>query len=670
MDEGAELVVSSDVTQKNNSALAMSKRNKLFCFVSTAFVALGLFIDFNVVSTEVVRRAFGDNALLQSIGRILLSLPLKSQTIPYLLSVILILLGRYFVHQKMEARLNFTSLVLGCLAAFSALFGRGLEDYGDLHLFVASGSQIIKTIWMYASLWYCFSIAFTAVFLILDETSGLKPSPSQGNKSIDSASHSNLSTFESHVGLISFVVIILCWLPVLISCYPSLFSADADSQISQWFGINNWTSDYLNLLDPGVLINSHHPVLHTALMGSVTQFVGKLTGSYNIGIFIYTLIQYCAVAGSLSYSLVFIRDLKFPRLVLLLMLAFYTVNPIFLQYALFATKDTLFACSTLILFIFLIKLFYIQKELRLRDRILFPVSLLGFIFLRNGTAVLVFILFAVTIFMRNRTKRFYAPCFISVLVFYLLVQNILFPALSITPGSQREMLSIPIQQVSRCITEHDQQITAEQKMSIDAVIDYETALSKYDPNKSDPVKSTFNESASKSDVRSFLQTWIQLLNEYPLTCIEATMNNYYGYLYISDSNTAIYMPDYCEKYLNDAGHGYFGFHYLENTVLKAGRTAFDIYNQIWQTVPVLSAFTASGTYSWILIISLAQIIRTKSRLIIPAVLVLLVFLVNLIGPCNATYYIRYMLPILFCSPLMIVLVAFARLSPEPAHLRA
>lgn len=59
--------------------------------------------------------------------------------------------------------------------------------------------------------------------------------------------------------------------PTLIASLPGLFMGDTGAQIRQWFNYPNGTSDYLRLLNPNVLLNGHHPVVHTAIIGSCVQ---------------------------------------------------------------------------------------------------------------------------------------------------------------------------------------------------------------------------------------------------------------------------------------------------------------------------------------------------------------------------------------------------------------
>ena len=60
----------------------------------------------------------------------------------------------------------------------------------------------------------------------------------------------------------------------------------------------------------------------------------------------------------------------------------------------------------------------------------------------------------------------------GVLLFGILVFQVLFPALSITPGSIREMLAVPFQQTARYVRDLGNEVTAEDEKAISAILDY------------------------------------------------------------------------------------------------------------------------------------------------------------------------------------------------------
>lgn len=118
---------------------------------------------------------------------------------------------------------------------------------------------------------------------------------------------------------------------------------DTGAQIRQWFNYPNGTSDYLRLLNPNVLLNGHHPVVHTAIIGSCVQLGLSLFNSANASLIIYTCAQFVITAACMAYSISSLRKLGVSLPVRGAILLFFAFMPMFSNYAALLTKDVLFA---------------------------------------------------------------------------------------------------------------------------------------------------------------------------------------------------------------------------------------------------------------------------------------------------------------------------------------
>lgn len=118
---------------------------------------------------------------------------------------------------------------------------------------------------------------------------------------------------------------------------------DTGAQIRQWFNYPNGTSDYLRLLNPNVLLNGHHPVVHTAIIGSCVQLGLSLFNSANASLIIYTCAQFVITAACMAYSISSLRKLGVSLPVRGVILLFFAFMPMFSNYAALLTKDVLFA---------------------------------------------------------------------------------------------------------------------------------------------------------------------------------------------------------------------------------------------------------------------------------------------------------------------------------------
>ena len=178
----------------------------------------------------------------------------------------------------------------------------------------------------------------------------------------------------------------------------------------------------------------------------------------------------------------------------------------------------MFSSCVLVFEIFLIRLVREEIKISKKEGILFLLTMLGVMMLRqNGMYVVAFSLPVLLLEKDRRKRRKTALLFCGAIVLYLSYTHILFPALDITPGSRREMLSVPFQQTARYVRDYADEVTEEERDAIDRVLDYDTIGEVYDPNISDPVKKTFNEDADSEDLKAYFKVWFQMFLKHPVS---------------------------------------------------------------------------------------------------------------------------------------------------------
>jgi hypothetical protein len=132
---------------------------------------------------------------------------------------------------------------------------------------------------------------------------------------------------------VSFVVILVCWIPVFFAYYPGLFAYDVNRQISEVVN--------------GQLTNQN-PLLHTLYLGGF-YLLGGVLGDYNIGIALAVIIQMIAMAAVFAWLLRYMALLNSARALRWVSLVGFTILPIHSILAISCTKDTLF-CGAMLLF--------------------------------------------------------------------------------------------------------------------------------------------------------------------------------------------------------------------------------------------------------------------------------------------------------------------------------
>lgn len=128
-------------------------------------------------------------------------------------------------------------------------------------------------------------------------------------------------------------VIFLCWLPVFLAYYPSVFAYDAEGQLYQVIA-----HDY----------STHHPLLHTLFLGAFFRMGGAWFHSYSTGMAVHSVVQMALMAAAFGYTLSYLYRRGVPVYLRVMLALFYALFPVNSILALSTTKDVLFAALVLL----------------------------------------------------------------------------------------------------------------------------------------------------------------------------------------------------------------------------------------------------------------------------------------------------------------------------------
>lgn len=443
-------------------------------------------------------------------------------------------------------------------------------------------------------------------------------------------------------------VIFLCWLPVFLAYYPSVFAYDAEGQLYQVLA-----HDY----------STHHPLLHTLFLGAFFRLGDKMPGSYSAGMAVHSVVQMILMSGTFGYVLSYLYSKgvsAYLRFVLLLFYAFFPTNSIL---AISTTKDVLFSALVLIYTILIYRLAVNGSEseecITKKDwaaYILISVLLLLF---RNN-AVYAFVLSTPFVYLGLRRKkgsnesslqRRYLLDSAGAFILFVVCGMMLKAVLGAQSGSPREMLSIPLQQMARTRVKAEEMITADMRQELDRYLPSEWVFAAYNPYLADPVK---NRAVIHDDPAGLIRTWIKLGLEYPQIYIDAFLDNSVGYWFLEDQTHAqIYGIG------TESGFGYLstdnrtmpaGYEIVEHSYLPALRAAMEriVSDNVYQKLPVIRWSFAPAFYWWMLCMYIAvAIYRRKYILLMPAAFLVVYYLTLLLSP---TVLIRYMYPFVVTVP--------------------
>lgn len=355
------------------------------------------------------------------------------------------------------------------------------------------------------------------------------------------------------------ILMLLCWLPALLSIWPGVFSYDA---YDEWQQIVNGA------------ITAHHPVLHVVALGGLVEGIHTLTGSYNLGIATYTILQMVILANIFSVSIRLMqREQKVRSVWQWFALLFFCLSPVVQLFSICATKDILFAGAQLLFFQYALIFYQNPESIFANKKYLVGLGLSAFftMTLRNNglyIVLIVGILMLIRCFRKYRAnfKKFAVLCLVVIAAYGIYVGPI-YNILDVQKGGVQEMLSVPLQQMARVYRYEYDSLEQEDLELLYEIVPQEN-IESYRPTVADFVKSGFNQSAFKEHKLEFFKLWIKWGVKHPLTYVNAFLvntvdgwypkavidgyrndkNNYYDYRVAEPGTKVVLLPKVHEYY--------------------------------------------------------------------------------------------------------------------------
>lgn len=315
----------------------------------------------------------------------------------------------------------------------------------------------------------------------------------------------------------SVLFLILCWLPEYLSIFPGAFSYDAYAEWQQ--------------VVTGEL-TAHHPVLHVLALGYLVEWGQRLTGSYNVGIACYSILQMLLLANTFAYTVRFLHRRGLSVKAQAGILLFYGMSPVMQMFSSCATKDTLFAAAQLLLMLSLMRFCLERKQFFAgrASRIGFVLSALLTMILRNNGLYIVLIVLAIFLILSKREHKRAVFMVSAIAVCYALYVGPCYQALGVAPGGVEEMLSVPIQQLARVHKYKYDELSAEDRELLYQILP-EEALHNYRSTVSDFVKKDFQRDAFENNKYAFFKLWLKLGVEHPFVYINSFLVNTVDFWY-------------------------------------------------------------------------------------------------------------------------------------------
>lgn len=470
------------------------------------------------------------------------------------------------------------------------------------------------------------------------------------------------------VWLFYSLLIFLCWLPVFLAYYPSVFSYDAEGQLYQVLA-----ADY----------STHHPLLHTLFLGAFFR-LGIARGSVSAGMAVHSVVQMALMACAFGWAVSLLYQRRVSGRVRAALLLFFAVFPANSVLALSTTKDVLFAALVLVYTLWLYRVVCSQSSGSGRNTahrqsqkvggkemaacVFWTVLMLLF---RNN-AVYAFVVSAPVVYLglgggtqggkaRKRStwsggavRRSYLYMTIITLVLYGICAFSLKAVTHAHNGSPREMLSVPLQQMARTRVKAEEKINPSMRQELEKYIPSEWVFAAYNPHLADPVK---NRAVIHDDPAGLIRTWIRLGLAHPAIYIDAFLDNSLGLWYLWDTSHAeIYGIG------TESGFGYLstdnrvmpaGFEVEEHSLLPELRGFMEriVSDNAYRKIPLIRLLFAPALYGWLLYLYIVTAFyRKRYREALPVVFLVAYGLTLLLSP---TVLVRYIYPMMVTIPVIL-----------------
>lgn len=469
--------------------------------------------------------------------------------------------------------------------------------------------------------------------------------------------------------VITSLVLILAWSPILIALYPGIMYHDTAFQLAQFFG-NVPLDVYTGSENAHVpKITDHHPVMTTLIFG-LFAWLGEVGGEAYNGLFVFGLIQSLALAMSLACAIVYVhRRLSLDRTSALILIVFCAVFPLFPIYGISFSKDVIFAPLFIIFSLVFAEIVRTRGECLSNRSLVFVLIFVSLgISMTKKVGLYIVAFCMIVIFLRCRDRRVVAVAngaFAFAFVFVVIPYGV-FPLIDAGPGSSKEMLSVPYEQTALYVKEHPDDISSDEQAILDKVLTYDTLAERFHPETADYVKNFAPENESFFD---YLTVYLKQGIRQPLTYIRAFLSLEAGFVGTEDA----YAP-LLKSASNDALEELDIDHTLDiypDAVTDRSNAALSVEGVIKAAsqLPLIGLLFEKSLYAFILPIVACSIMALRAARCIVLISPYLIFTALLyISPISTGVNAgRYVFPLVCLVPLVAGAVSYAmKLQQEPS----
>lgn len=541
--------------------------------------------------------------------------------------------------EEKERRIKIYTHILGLIFAVMISVGHALDEYGYV-----SFKNLAVSIVLYSHVFARLLVIFWNYLMKCEE---IMSNFKSCNKIIV-AMEKAVKWFVEHPYMMT-IVLLLCWLPCFIADFPGGYRYDATGELEQL------VSGY----------NGNYPLLHSVIITRLLPVLYNLTGSYNVGIATYVIIQMVLVACIYTHIIYTFGKRNVNKLLLLVCFLYCAFFPIIQILVVQVVRDVLFGA----LLVYTMFLFYLM----LSDKDSFLNStgkpiLLGVIFVlallaRNnnaGTVVFVIIIAVSAVVWLTNFKKYFRGSTIFALTCitcYILSSTILTSLCQpLMPAQIGSSLSLMSQSITRAYLYENEKWTDEEIAELSQFM-YLDGIG-YCAENADQTK---NSLCIQDNFGAFFKFWFKIGLEHPGCYIDAILANTQNMWY-PDS-----IIDGYNQVFTEVGQPYYGYdkcyYYISLYIEEPGvhmdylPSLLNYYSKIglyisFEKIPIVSMFFSIGFQFWIILNCLFYVMYRKINTLILPIAIILGYMI--ISACAPLVLLRYFAAAFFAVPMLIV----------------
>lgn len=433
------------------------------------------------------------------------------------------------------------------------------------------------------------------------------------------------------------VILFLCWIPCLAASYPGFFNYDVSGQLPQ-------------AMYPENQYNSHHPLLHTLIMGKIITWGFQQSGETDltVGILLHSLFQMLFCTGVFTCFIRFILRITDRRWVALLAMLYYAFFPVIAMFAMSTTKDVM-CCAILILCTIRLYCLFEDPDRFLGSRRSCAGLILCFVLLcmlRKNSIYAVVLLALVVLLCFRGYRRKSAAVFGIILAVYFLCDRGLFLALDAKAGGMSEAFSVPFQQIARTYCVYGEAGFEEEELELLGQVAGAEVWENYNPLLADHVKNYVNFEPVTASPGRYLGLWLKVGLRHPREYLMSFLENTYQAWYPGTSIITRISDHYIYYFDFDMSLKLERFSKNEKLLGFYEKISKEYY---YQKLPGIRLLFSVGAMFWVALITYCYGLWCRDRSIIYPMLLILAFcLTNLLGP---VVLVRYYLMLFYGFPI-------------------